>query len=267
MLAAEGVLVRFGGLVAVDGVSLEVEEGRVAGLIGPNGAGKTTLLDVVSGRLAPTEGRVMLEGRDVTALGLSQRARLGVARSFQRLELFRNLTVFENLLVGAEARFGEADFVVDLAGRSRRGAADALARRVLERVGLTDVAGRWADEVPLGIGRLVEIGRALCTEPRYLLLDEPAGGLDDDETDRLAAVLTDVAAEGIGVLLVEHDLEMVMGVCDHVTVMDFGRTIASGSAEDVRRDPAVRDAYLGVGDGVQGATDEEVRGAGAARGA
>jgi branched-chain amino acid transport system ATP-binding protein len=261
MLAAEGARVRFGGLVAVDGVSLDVEEGRVAGLIGPNGAGKTTLLDVLSGRLPPSEGRVTLEGRDVTALGLSRRARLGVARSFQRLELFRNLTVFENLLVGAEARFGEADFVVDLVGRSRRGAADALARRVLERVGLEDVAGRWADEVPLGIGRLVEIGRALCTEPRFLLLDEPAGGLDDDETDRLAAVLTDVVAEdGIGVLLVEHDLEMVMGVCDHVTVMDFGRTIASGSAREVRDDPAVRDAYLGVGDG-------EVTGAGAARGA
>jgi len=256
LLEVRDATVRFGGLVAVREVSLALDPGEVVGLIGPNGAGKTTLLDVLSGFSVPQEGTVHLDGADVTGWGPERRARAGVARTFQRLELFRHMTVSENLQVGAEASFGEADFVADLAGRTRRGRAAGVAERMLSRLGLEDVAGRWADEVPLGIGRLVELGRALCTSPRFLLLDEPASGLDEAETARLAGALSGLAAEGLGVLLVEHDVDLVMEVCDRVEVMDFGRLIARGAPADVKRDPAVRAAYLG----------REVTGAGAARG-
>jgi ABC-type branched-subunit amino acid transport system ATPase component len=258
LLEARGIVARFGGLVAVDDVSLAIGPGEIVGLIGPNGAGKTTLLGALSGTLVPDAGRVRLDGGDVTDRPQHERARLGLARTYQRLELFGNLTAFENLLVGSEARFGEADFILDLAGRSRRGEAEALARDVLARLDLEAIAERPASELPLGLGRLVELGRALCTQPRYLLLDEPAGGLDDDETARLSSVLdTLVEPGGLGILIVEHDLELVMGLCDRVAVMDFGRLIAEGSPAAVRRDPAVQAAYLG----------KEVSGAGAARGA
>jgi ABC-type branched-subunit amino acid transport system ATPase component len=256
LLEARDVTVRYEGLVAVDGVSLSVEAGEIVGLIGPNGAGKTTMLGALSGFLRP-HGRVLLGGRDVTGWEPERRATLGMARTFQRLELFTTMTVFENLLVAAESRFAEAAFVLDLAGRRRTGKGAALAGRVLERIGLEPVAGRLAGEVPLGIGRLVEIGRALCTQPRLLLLDEPAGGLDEGETARLQDVLATLAREdGLGVLLVEHDLRLVMELCDRVAVMDFGRLIAQGTPLEVRDDPAVQAAYFG----------QEVSDAGAARG-
>ncbi|HEX2030933.1 MAG TPA: ABC transporter ATP-binding protein [Actinomycetota bacterium] len=257
LLEAREVTVRFGGLVAVDAVSLAVDEGETVGLIGPNGAGKTTLLGAVGGQVIPHEGRVRFGGHDVTDWEPERRAMAGIGRTFQRLELFRKLTVFENLLVAAEARFGEAAFIVDLAGRTRRGQAEALAREVAARLGIEAVLDRLADHVPTGLGRLVEIGRALCTGPRLLLLDEPAGGLDEAETQRLADVLREVGGpEGPAVLLVEHDLRVVMDLCQRIAVMDFGRLIAEGSPAEVRDDPAVQAAYLG-----------EVVDAGTARGA
>lgn len=246
LLEAREVTVRFGGLVAVDRVSLAVAEGETVGLIGPNGAGKTTFLGAVAGQVVPHGGRVVFGGRDVTDWEPERRALGGMARTFQRLELFRRLTVFENLLVAAEARFGEAAFIIDLSGRTRRGQAEAVARETAARLGIEDVLDRLADHVPTGLGRLVEIGRALCMGPRLLLLDEPAGGLDDSETERLADVLRRVGADGgPAILLVEHDVRLVMALCERIAVMDFGRLIAEGSPGQVRGDPAVREAYLG----------------------
>ena len=258
LLEAREITVRFGGLVAVDGVSLRVDRGETVGLIGPNGAGKTTLLDAIGGQLIPDGGRILLGGTDVTDRAPEHRALAGVARTFQRQELFRAMTVFENLLVAAEARFGEAAFIGDLLGLPRAGRARERVRETLDRLGLGDVADRRAAQVSTGIGRLVELGRALCTDPKVLLLDEPAGGLDEAETERLAAVLRGLAEDGPSILLVEHDVGLVMEVCSRVAVMDFGRLIAQGAPAEVREAPEVLAAYLG---------SEEVTGAGAPRGA
>jgi branched-chain amino acid transport system ATP-binding protein len=256
LLEVRDVTVRYEGLVAVDHVSLDVDAGEVVGLIGPNGAGKTTLLGAISGFIRP-EGRVVLDDREITGWEPESRATCGMARTFQRLELFATMTVFENLLVAAEARFAEAEFILDLAGRRARGEGLELARTILERVGLDEVSSRLAGEVPLGVGRLVEIGRALCTAPRLLLLDEPAGGLDELETNRLREVLSDLSRDdGLAILLVEHDIRLVMDLCDRVAVMDFGSLIAEGTPAQIRRSPAVQAAYFG----------QEVSGAGAARG-
>ncbi|MFL5796926.1 MAG: ABC transporter ATP-binding protein [Actinomycetota bacterium] len=265
LLEARGISVRYAGLVAANAVSLALDPGDVLGLIGPNGAGKTTVLGALTGFVRPSEGRVVLDGRDVTEWTPERRAAHGLARTFQRLELFRTMTVFDNLLVAAEARFAEAEFIADLAGRSRRGKAELAAAQVLTRLGLRPVADRVADELPLGIGRLVEIARALCTGPRILLLDEPASGLDEAETERLRAVLREIARDdGLGILLVEHDLPIVMDLCDRVAVMDFGSLIAEGTPEEIRRDPEVQAAYLGTE--LRSDEGKEVRGAGAARG-
>jgi branched-chain amino acid transport system ATP-binding protein len=257
-LEARDISVRFRGLVAVDGVSITVTPGEIVGLIGPNGAGKTTLLGALSGFVAPDEGSVHLDGQDVGGWTPDRLATAGLARTFQRLELFRHMTVHDNLLVAAEARFGEADFILDILGRTaRRREAERLATVVMQKLALAELAGRWADEVPLGVGRLVEVGRALCTKPHLLLLDEPASGLDEGETDRLADALAGLADDdGMGILLVEHDLELVMDLCDRVAVMDFGKLIAEGDPDQVRRDPAVRQAYFGT-------TTTEVTGRGA----
>lgn len=228
-------------------VSLAIDAGEVVGLIGPNGAGKTTLLAALSGEIIPRRGRVLFDGKDVTAREPEQRALAGMARTFQRLEVFRKMTVFDNLLVAAEARFGEVDFMADLIGRTRRGRAEALARRVATQVGLEESADRRADEVTLGIGRLVEVGRALCTQPRILLLDEPSGGLDEEETDRLADVLARVAGgrDAPAILLVEHDIDLVMDLSQRILVMDFGRLVAEGTPKQIQRNATVRAAYLG----------------------
>ncbi|MFJ3804422.1 ABC transporter ATP-binding protein [Streptomyces sp. NPDC090088] len=232
LLDVSGVTVSFGGNRALDGVAMSADRGRITGLIGPNGAGKSTLFDVVSGLRRPSAGRVALDGRDVTRLGPARRCRHGLARTFQRLEPFGRLSVRDNLLVAAEL------------GPGRRRAA-ALADELLDRLGLTGIADTRADNLPTGVARLVEVGRALAVRPALLLLDEPAAGQDGEETERFAALLRSLAADGTAVVLVEHDMGLVMGVCDEVYVLDLGKVIAVGPPEVIRNDETVLAAYLG----------------------
>lgn len=232
-LAVSGVTVAFGGNRVLDGVALTAEAGTVTGLIGPNGAGKSTLFDVVSGLRRPAAGRVSLGGRDVTRLAPSRRSHRGLARTFQRLELFGRLSVRDNLHVAAEL------------GAGRRHATHVVTE-LLDRLGLTHLADHAADALPTGIGRLVEVGRALAVRPSVLLLDEPAAGQDAEETARFAALLRSLAADGLAVVLVEHDMSLVMAVCDVVHVLDLGKVVAVGPPEQIRRDEAVLAAYLGA---------------------
>jgi len=236
LLEVDGVGVRFGGLTAVDGATFSVEAGAVSGLIGPNGAGKTTLFNVITGLQPPTEGRVLLEGTDITRRRPHRRARLGIARTFQRLEVFGSLSARENVLVALEMR-----------RRWRRTGGDLVAEAdaLLEQVGIADVAERRVELLPTGTARLVEVARALATGPKVLLLDEPSSGLDEAETDALGRLLHELAASGLGVLLVEHDMPLVMETCSHIAVLDFGRVIASGPPAAIQSDPAVQRAYLG----------------------
>jgi branched-chain amino acid transport system ATP-binding protein len=243
-LSVRNVTVKFGGHLALDDVALDAEAGCITGLIGPNGAGKTTLFNVVTGLLAPQRGQVRLGHVDLTHMSPYRRARQGLARTFQRLELFGLLTVRENVELalslgqrGRGVRFRRSNGQVD---------------NLLERVGLADVADVRADEMSTGKARLVELARALATKPRVLLLDEPASGLDERETEALGALLADIAAGGeepVAVVLVEHDVQLVMRTCHHVHVLDFGSIIASGTPDEVQRDQAVLDAYLGAGTG------------------
>jgi branched-chain amino acid transport system ATP-binding protein len=241
--------VAFGGVVALDDVDLEIHPACVNGLIGPNGAGKTTLFNVITGLQKPRSGSVHLDGRDITALRPNQRANRGVARTFQRLELFGSLTARENILTALEIQ-----------KKRHVGTYEPLARanELLERVGLTAVADEPADVLSTGFARLLELARALATSPEVLLLDEPSAGLNSAETIDLGVVLRDLAAEGLGVLLVEHDMGLVMEVCDNVTVLDFGSKISSGTPETVRSDPVVQAAYLGVPD-AEVNTDRQTR--------
>jgi branched-chain amino acid transport system ATP-binding protein len=226
------VTVSFGGNRALDGVELTAERGRVTGLIGPNGAGKSTLFDVASGLRRPSSGRVYLDGRDVTRARPSARARQGLARTFQRLELFGRLSVRDNLLVAAEL------------GPERRRAHVAVTA-ILDRIGLAEHADTSPDALPTGVGRLVEVGRALAIRPKVLLLDEPAAGQDAEETERFADLLRDLAGDGTAVVLVEHDMSLVMSVCDEVHVLDLGKIIAVGPPAVIRNDETVLAAYLG----------------------
>jgi branched-chain amino acid transport system ATP-binding protein len=231
-LEVSDVTVAFGGNRVLDGVALTAGPGLVTGLIGPNGAGKSTLFDVICGLRRPSRGRVILDGRDVTRDGPTRRARHGLARTFQRLELFGRLTVRDNLLVAAEL------------GPERRRAAQA-ADDIVARLGLAEIADSCADTLSTGMGRLVEVGRALAVRPRFLLLDEPAAGQDGGETQHFAALLRSLADDGTAVVLVEHDMSLVMGVCDEVHVLDLGRIIAVGPPAVIRHDETVLAAYLG----------------------
>ena len=237
LLEVDHVSVRFGGLVAVDEASFALEPGQVTALIGPNGAGKTTLFNVITGLRAPSRGRVLLDGQDITGWPAPRRARAGVARTFQRLEVFGSLSVLDNVRTAAELRRGWD-----------KGAPPAreVARAALRRVGLSSYGDAMADAVPTGVARLVELARALALQPRLLLLDEPSSGLSQSETADFAALLRELADEGTGVLLVEHDVDLVMGVCHTVHVLDFGRVICSGTPAVVQADPRVQQAYLGV---------------------
>jgi branched-chain amino acid transport system ATP-binding protein len=226
------VTVAFGGKRVLEEVDITAERGLVTGLIGPNGAGKSTLFDVTCGLRRPSAGRVFLDGQDVTRLGPARRARHGLARTFQRRELFGRLSVRDNLLVAAEL------------GPERRQAARAVTE-ILARLGLAEIADSPADTLPTGVGRLVEVGRALALRPEFLLLDEPAAGQDAEETERFAALLRALADEGTTVILVEHDMGLLMAVCDEVHVLDLGKIIAVGPPAVIRRDETVLAAYLG----------------------
>ncbi|HUC37601.1 MAG TPA: ABC transporter ATP-binding protein [Acidimicrobiales bacterium] len=246
LLEASGVSVRFGGLHALDDVDLAVPAGEITGLIGPNGAGKTTMFNVLTGLITPSSGRVGLDGDDITRWPPHRRGRAGIARTFQRLELFVRMSVEDNLVAAWEACHPGAVLGRGRAERRRK------VSQVMEMLDLWRIAGLQAGVLPTGQGRMVELGRALCTDPRVLLLDEPSSGLDAAETARFCEVLRTVAgAHGSGepaVLLVEHDMSLVMEVCDHITVLDFGRRIACGTPAEIRADPSVRAAYLGETD-------------------
>jgi len=237
VLCVEEVSVRFGGVQALQAVSFDVAAGAVTGLIGPNGAGKTTMFNVVTGLQRPDAGRVRLDGEDITAVRPQARAHLGLARTFQRLELFGTLTARENVLVAAEVAAG-------LTRHDR--APSAVADELLEQVGIADVAEVPSDVLPTGTARLVEVARALATGPRVLLLDEPSSGLSSAESAALGQLLRRLAGDGIAVLLVEHDMDLVMSVCAVLHVLDFGQLIATGTPAQVRDDRRVQEAYLGV---------------------
>jgi branched-chain amino acid transport system ATP-binding protein len=246
-LTVTDLVVRFGGVTALAGVSFTVPRGEVCGLIGPNGAGKTTLFDCVSRLTRPRSGRIELAGRDLLALPAHRVAELGVARTFQHLGLVPSLSVRENVMLGAQgAGYGFLPAALRLPGvRSRerelRGRADA----VLDRLALAGIAARPAAGLPYGTLKRIELARALAADPDLLMLDEPASGLSHEEVDELAGVIEDVRAD-MTVLLVEHHMGMVMRLSGTVVVLDFGRVVATGTPAQVREDPAVLAAYLGT---------------------
>lgn len=235
ILEVREISVRFGGHMALDRVSLEVQQGTITGLIGPNGAGKTTLFNVITGLQAPSHGAVVLAGTDITGSASHRRARAGIARTFQRLELFGTLSVHDNVRTAADLH------------RDGDRSPDEVTDTLLADVGIADLADRRADALSTGNARLVELARALACRPRLLLLDEPASGLDETETAAFAATLRRLADEGLAILLVEHDVPLVMELCSDITVLNFGTVLASGAPEAIRQDEAVIEAYLGQG--------------------
>ena len=237
LLEVHDLTVQFGGVVAVADASFAAEAGTVTGLIGPNGAGKTTCFNVISGLLRPTHGTVLLDGKDITAAAVHRRARSGIGRTFQRLEAFGSLTVRENVRVAYDIHGG-------VRGLLRPAPVDVDA--LLERVGIAGYAEERADSVPTGTARLLELARCLASDPRLLLLDEPSSGLDERETEDFGRLLQGLAAEGRGVLMVEHDMDLVMSVCETLHVLDFGAVIATGPPVEIRTNPKVQQAYLGV---------------------
>jgi branched-chain amino acid transport system ATP-binding protein len=237
LLEVIDVTIRFGGVTAVADASLRVDSGIVTGLIGPNGAGKTTLFNAITGLQPPSRGSIRFKGRDVTGAAPNRRARAGIGRTFQRLEAFGSLTVQENVLVASEIHAG----LRGLFDRRLRVKVDQL----LDRVGIAAYARARADALPTGVARLLEVARALAIDPRLLLLDEPSSGLDENETNQFGELLRELASEGRAVLLVEHDMELVMSVCQCVHVLEFGQVIASGTPEEIRGNRRVQEAYLG----------------------
>jgi branched-chain amino acid transport system ATP-binding protein len=247
LLEARSVSKRFGGITALYDISLSIAPGEILGLVGPNGAGKTTLFNCLNGQLRPEAGNIWFDGTLLNGMPPFKRARLGIGRTFQRIEVFPALTVSEHIMVAIRARSGDARLWKDLLNMSRPKSEEIDAvHAMLELVGLTDVADTPVAALSLGHCRLVELGRALATEPRLLMADEPSSGLDVRETDALAKAVCGVReTKGTAIILVEHDLDMVAQVVDRVVVLDFGNEIARGPLAEVLRDPTVRQAYLG----------------------
>ncbi len=254
LLEATGITKRFGGIVALSEVDVQVEEGEALGIVGPNGAGKSTLFDCLLGSLRPDAGSVVFAGVRLDRVPAFRRARMGIGRTFQRLELFGGMTPRQHVLVALRVHAGTGRLWRDVVGlgRPRREELDE-AQRLLELVGLAAVADVPVDTLALGQGRLVELARALAGRPRLLVLDEPSSGLDLAERERLVAVLGAArAGHGAAVMMVEHDLEMVAAVAERLVVLDSGRVVADGATSEVLASAGVRRAYLGIDDPVAG---------------
>jgi ABC-type branched-subunit amino acid transport system ATPase component len=249
-LTASDLTVRFGGLVAVDNVSLHAPEGHITGLIGPNGAGKTTIFNACTGLVKPSSGRVSLSGTDVGSAPPQARARLGLGRTFQRMELFESLTVWDNVAMGREGvKAGNLPWHHLWSSRTAAAEVKQATGDALEVCGIAELARRRPSDLSTGERRLVELARVVAGSFQILLLDEPSSGLDQQESQRFGVILTELVAErGMAILLVEHDVELVMSICDYIYVLDFGCLIYEGVPRDVADSPIVRAAYLGTSD-------------------
>jgi branched-chain amino acid transport system ATP-binding protein len=263
LLTAEGIGISFGGLRALDGVGFAARAGEILAIIGPNGAGKTTLFNIVSGVYRATDGRITLDGQDVTEATPHRLAALGLSRTFQNLQVFFRMTALENVMAGRHLREG-SNLLADLfrLPRSRRANAQTrdAAMALLEEVGLADKAELPAGSLPYGALKRLEIARALATQPRVLLLDEPAAGCNPVETEEIDRLIAEVAARGVAVVLIEHDMKLVMRISRHLVVLNQGRMLAEGTPEQVRSNPEVIAAYLGTHGAKEAGRAVEARG-------
>ena len=251
LLSLNNLLKSFGGLVAVAGVSFDVEEHSIVGLIGPNGAGKTTVFNIITGNYRPNSGDVIFDRKHITGLPTHEIVRLGIARTFQNIRLFQSMSLLENVLAGCHCRM-RAGFLASMfrtpSQRREEQRAVERAMRELAFVGLDNQYNTLAGNLSYGNQRLLEIARALASDPRFLILDEPAGGMNDQETADLMGLIHAVRARGITVLLIEHDMNLVMRVCTRLVVLEYGAVIAEGTPEEIKKNPQVIEAYLGAED-------------------